>query len=221
MTILWLEFIFFVMKTTKILFLGQTLLLSLILLSNLKCKNPFSSDLPETARLISSPVEPSDCGWVSPYGTIQELNSTRFHNGIDFNTIPGGKFLACADGKVEKVELSTGQGWPGTNYRIVIRVAKKLDLDYHFEIGGSISEEERKKNIFVSKGEKVKAGEHIANLINLNDEVAHVHFAVKENGEIIKCPLFYFSQDIADLLEHLYDLNPRVYDHSLNPNLCN
>jgi len=149
------------------------------------------------------------------------MNSSRYHNGIDFNTISRGRFLACADGEVEKIEVNTGKGLPGTNYRIVIRVAKKLELDYHFEIGGSISEAERNQNIFVSKGNKVKAGQHIANLIVIDSDIAHVHFSVLENGEVIKCPLDYFSRNVADLLEQLYDANPRVYSHSLNPNLCN
>jgi|GEM_PF-1750622 len=191
------------------------------LICTLSCKSPFSSDLPEMTVLIASPVEPSDCRWISPYGTIYEMSSSRYHNGIDFNTVPWGRFLACADGEVENVEINTGQGLPGTNYRIVIKVAKKLELDYHFEIGGSVSEAERKQNIFVSRGNKVKAGQHIANLIVINSEIAHVHFMVRENGKVIKCPLDYFSRTVADLLEQLYDANPAVYNHSLNPNLCN
>lgn len=193
----------------------------LVLLNISSCKSPFSSDLPEMATLTSSPVEPADCGWIGPYGTIYEMNSTRFHNGIDFNTISGGRFLACADGEVEKIELNTGAGLPGTNYRITIKVAKNLELDYHFEIGGSASESERKQNIFVSKGDKVKAGQIIAKLIVIDSNIAHVHFCVLEKGNVIKCPLDYFSKDIANLLEQLYDANPRVYNHSLNPNLCN
>jgi len=201
--------------------LKRILLPALILFMIPGCKSPFSSDLPEMVVLTSSPVEADDSRWIAPYGTIYDPDSTRFHNGIDFNTVNGGRFLACADGEVEKVELNTGQGWPGTNYRIVIKVAQKLKLDYHFEIGGSVSETERKSNIFVSKGDKVKAGQNIANLINLDDEAAHVHFGVYENENVIKCPLFYFSQNVADLLEELYDANPRVYNHSQNPNLCN
>lgn len=193
----------------------------LILLNIISCKSPFSSDLPEMATLISSPVEPADCRWISPYGTIYEMNSIRFHNGIDFNTISGGRFYACANGEVTKLELNTGAGLPGTNYRITIKVAKNLELDYHFEIGGSVSEAERKQNIFVSKGDNVKAGQQIAHLIVLDSHIAHVHFCVLEKGNVTRCPLDYFSKDIADLLDKLYDANPQVYNHSLNPNLCN
>lgn len=64
--------------------------------------------------------------------------------------------MTCADGEIEKVELNTGAGLPGTNYRLVIKVAKNLELDYHFEIGGSVSEPERNRNILVSKGSKFK-----------------------------------------------------------------
>jgi len=202
-------------------FLLNLLFAAVFLTGTLSCKSPFSSDLPEMTVLTASPVEPSDCRWISPYGTIYEINSTRYHNGIDFNTVPLGRFLACADGEVENVEINTGQGLPGTNYRIVIKVAKKLELDYHFEIGGSVSEAERKQNIFVSRGNKVKAGQQIANLIVINSDIAHVHFMVRENGKVIKCPLDYFSRTVADLLEQLYDANPAVYDHSLNPDLCN
>ncbi|MEO0248037.1 MAG: M23 family metallopeptidase [candidate division WOR-3 bacterium] len=193
----------------------------LILIAIGSCKNPFSSDLPDTATLSASPVEPADCGWIGPYGTLYEMSSTRFHNGIDFNTVSGGRFLACADGEVKKIELNTGAGLPGTNYRITITVAKNLELDYHFEIGGSVSEAEREKNILVTKGKKVKAGQHIANLIVVDSDIAHVHFCVLEKGNATKCPLDYFSKDIANLLEQLYDAKPQVYSHSLNPNLCN
>jgi len=203
------------------LHLINLLFAALFLIGTLSCKVPFSSDLPEMAVLTASPVEPSDCRWISPYGTIYDMSSSRYHNGIDFNTVPWGRFLACADGEVENIEMNTGQGLPGTNYRIVIKVAKKLELDYHFEIGGSVSEAERKQNIFVSRGNKVKAGQHIANLIIINSEIAHVHFMVRENGKVTKCPLDYFSRTVADLLEQLYDANPAVYSHALNPNLCN
>jgi len=204
----------------------KKIIMPVLLIFMISCgQNPFSSDplfmlgIPE---LASIPVDVSDCRWIGPFGNIYGEGGTIFmyHDGIDFNTVNYGRFLSCVDGTVIKIELDTGKGLPGTNYRIIIKASSKLELDYHFETGGSVSEEEMRSNIFVSVGERVKAGQNIANLIVLSDG-AHVHFGVYEKGKVKACPVNYFSQGAADLLEQLYDLNPRVYDHSLNPDLCN
>ncbi|MCX8093349.1 MAG: hypothetical protein N3E50_04200, partial [Candidatus Goldbacteria bacterium] len=102
------------------------------------------------------------------------------------------------------------------NYRIVIQVSARVYLDYHFEIGGYISEEERKRNIFVKKGDYVKAGQKIANLISLVD-YAHVDFGIKMDDKRDKCPLYFFTTQAATKLELLFD---SVEKRPNRDNLC-
>jgi murein DD-endopeptidase MepM/ murein hydrolase activator NlpD len=143
--------------------------------------------------------------WMQPYGDVDHGGGNAFfHNGIDFGN-PNGAFFTSADGTIKEVDLDTGQGWPGTNYRIVIQITPTLILDYHFEIGGSTSADDRKANIFVTAGEKVTAGQHIATLIAIDPNVAHVHWGVYDQGSADKCPLDYFAVDAAESLEGLYD----------------
>ena len=187
-------------------------------------KNPFSSD---TRFMLDTPVfdflpfDEASVLWIAPFGEIPEPGgSTRYHNGIDFGTTNLGPFYSCADGIVTNVELDTGDGLPGTNYRIMIKVSSKVQLEYGFEIGGDISEEERKNNIFVSKGDRVKSGQHIANLICLDEDAAHVHFSVSQGSSKDMCPADFFTEAAAQKLEELYDRLARIFDHSLHPDIC-
>ena len=155
--------------------------------------------------LTDIPCDPETLIWMQPYGDVDHGGGNAFfHDGIDFGN-PNGAFFSSADGIIKEVDLNTGKGWPGTNYRIVIEITPTLILDYHFEIGGSTSEDERKANIFIVAGDKVSAGQHIANLIAIDHNVAHVHWGVYDQGSADKCPLDYFAVPVAESLEGLYD----------------
>jgi len=159
--------------------------------------------------LTHIPSDPKAVLWMQAHGNVKHGGgNTFFHDGIDFGVIGGRKFFSAGDGEVTVVELNTGQGWPGTNYRITIQVTDSMNLDYHFEIGGYTPLKRRKANIFVSVGEKVKAGQHIGNLILGNNpkaaDVAHVHWGIY-NGHQKNCPLNYFTPLAAKNLEALYD----------------
>ena len=157
------------------------------------------------ALLTSLPCDSSTLEWIQPYGDVDHGgDNIFFHDGFDFGS-PNGKFYSSANGIVKEVDLNTGKGWPGTNYRIVIEITKEINLDYHFEIGGEALEDERKANILVTAGDWIRAGQHIGNLISINDDVAHVHWGVYAAGATQKCPLDYFTPSLADDLEALYD----------------
>lgn len=164
-----------------------------------------SSTLPDEAMLTAPPCDPSHVTWMQPFGNVDHGGGNAFfHNGVDFGTVNRGRFLSSADGKVTEVDLNTGMGWPGTNYRIVIRVSGTLSLDYHFEIGGEVPEAQRKNSIFVSTGDTVRTGQPIADLIAVSG-AAHVHWGVYDRSRTDNCPLDYFSDEGARRFEELYD----------------
>ncbi|MCX8094377.1 MAG: M23 family metallopeptidase, partial [Candidatus Goldbacteria bacterium] len=130
----------------------------------ISCKNPYLIDPkfnPKIPKLDFLPVHEADVNWMQPYGyVVYDATRSANHVGFDFgmkSTL--APFYSCGDGVVTEIEYDTGNGLPGNNYRIVIQVSARVYLDYHFEIGGYISEEERKRNIFVKKGDYVKAGQ--------------------------------------------------------------
>jgi len=158
------------------------------------------------AVLTVLPCDSSVVRWMQPFGNVDHGSGNAFfHNGIDFGTTANGRFFSCADGTVTQIEMNTGAGWPGTNYRIIIQVATGVYLDYHFEIAGSVPEAQRKNNIFVAVGDWVTAGQHIGNLIVLDPDIAHVHWGVLEGDSVSKCPLDYFTANVAQNFEALYD----------------
>ena len=162
--------------------------------------------LPPQAVLTHLPCDSGAVLWMQPFGNVDHGGGNAFfHNGVDFGTQTGGAFFSSADGYVTQVELDTGVGWPGTNYRITIQVATNVSLDYHFEIGGNAPESQRRNNIFVSIGDTVEAGQHIGNLIVVTPDVAHVHWGIYENGVADNCPLDYFSDVASQSFESLYD----------------
>ncbi|MBN1273464.1 MAG: M23 family metallopeptidase [Candidatus Aminicenantes bacterium] len=197
----------------KITILGFSLLMLI------SCgENPFSVDsrfLLGDAVLDYLPTARSSILYMAPFG----FNGSFFHNGIDFGCHGKALFYSCADGVVTEVNLNTGEGYPGTNYRIRISVSPRMTVEYHFEIGGNASEQERKDNIFVSKGDRVQGGQPIAYLLNLCGD-AHVHFQVEKNGETSECPLNFFSSQLALELEDIYD-DPAVQKRpDTRENLC-
>lgn len=173
------------------------------------CKNPFNADprfVTATPELTALPVDAASVRYMQPYGTCDfGGGNIIFHSGIDIGiTGTARPFYSCGDGLVTLVELNTGQGRPGTNYRINVQVSGALTLAYHFEIDGSVPEQERKDNIFVKEGDYVKAGQKLANLLNLGDG-AHVDFGTGYNGSReVKCTLLFFSAGTASAFESIY-----------------
>ena len=179
-----------------------------------------TSQLPAQAVLTHLPCDSAAVLWMQAFGNVDHGGGNAFfHDGIDFGTQPDGAFFSSADGHVTQVELNTGKGWPGTNYRITIQVARNVSLDYHFEIGGDAPEAQRRNNIFIAVGDKVEAGQHIGNLIVVTPDVAHVHWGIYEDGEADNCPLDYFTEDVAQSFEKLYDSGIEKRPSS-RPDLC-
>lgn len=179
-----------------------------------------TSQLPAQAVLTHLPCDSAAVLWMQAFGNVDHGGGNAFfHDGIDFGTQPDGAFFSSADGHVTQVELNTGKGWPGTNYRITIQVARNVSLDYHFEIGGDAPEAQRRNNIFIAVGDKVEAGQHIGNLIVVTQDVAHVHWGIYEDGEADNCPLDYFTEDVAQSFEKLYDSGIEKRPSS-RPDLC-
>jgi hypothetical protein len=174
--------------------------------SNDDSDDPDTPLLPDQAELTHLPCDPATLNWMQPFGNVDHGGGNAFfHPGFDFGTDPGGAFYTSADGIVTGVDLDTRVGAEGTNYRITIRVAAAVELDYHFEVIGDVPEDQRRDNVFVERGDHVTAGQRIANLIVATEDLAHVHWSVFEFSEASKCPLDYFRPDVAGQFEALYD----------------
>jgi hypothetical protein len=184
------------------------ILIPLVLL--ISCgENPFAVDprfLAGEPLLSFLPVDRFSVSIMAPYGDVG-----FFHNGIDISTHGTAPFYSCSDGIVIEVNLNTNAGYPGTNYRIRIQASPQVIMEYHFEIGGFTTEQDRKNNIFVSKGDWILGGQAIANLLILSD-AAHVHFQVEKNGNSDHCPLDFFTPEAAQAFEAMYD-DPTVIKH--------
>ncbi len=171
-------------------------------------RNPYATDplfRPDIPKLTVLPCDTAVVTIMQPYGTLRRDDGTTFfHNGVDITTADGGRFYSCADGVVSKVELNTGAGYPGTNYRIWVKISARATIDYHFEIGGTVPEQRRRDNILVAEGQRVRAGQHIGNLIYAGDG-CHVHFWVMEDRSDPRCPTAYFTQTVAAQFERLFD----------------
>lgn len=174
--------------------------------------------------LTHIPGDAKSIVWIQPHGNLNfGGGNTGFHDGIDFGATAGGKFFSAGNGEVTNVEWNTGKGYPGTNYRVTIRIGGILSLDYHFEIGGYAPLKRRQANLLVSVGDKVTAGQHIGNLISGNQlkpgETAHVHFGIY-NGHQKICPKNYFTPLAARRFEALYDSGIEKRP-AYRVNLCN
>ena len=165
-----------------------------------------TSELPATQTMTVLSFDPAAVTFISPFRPS--------HTGIDVNTITGGRFLSPGTGIVTLVELNTGQGLPGTNYRVRIHLTSTgLNALYHFEIDGSISDQAQQNNILVALGDRVTAGQNIGNLASQGTN-AHVHFDMLDAGgrATVQCPLVYFSPAVAEAWESLYDEKIRERD---------
>ena len=157
------------------------------------------SELPATQTMTVMPVDPASVTLISPFRPS--------HTGIDINTTTGGRFLSPGAGIVTLIQLNTGQGRPGTNYRVRIHLTSTgLYAWYHFEVNGSISDQTQRDNILVALGDRVTAGQHIGNLVSLGKN-AHVHFDMLDAGgrDAVRCPSVYFTPEVWTAWESLYD----------------
>ena len=157
------------------------------------------SELPATQTMTVLPFDTTAVTLISPYKPS--------HTGIDINTITGGRFLSPATGIVTLVQLNTGQGRPGTNYRVRIHhTSTGINSLYHFEVDGSISDQMQQDNILVALGDQVTVGQHIGSLMSQGPN-AHVHYDMLDAGgrATVRCPIVYFSSDVAATWENLYD----------------
>ena len=157
------------------------------------------SELPATQTMTVLPFDTTGVTLISPFKPS--------HTGIDINTITGGRFLSPGTGIVTLVELNTGQGRPGTNYRVRIHhTSTGINSLYHFEVDGSISDQMQQNNILVALGDQVTVGQHIGNLMSQGPH-AHVHYDMLDAGgrATVRCPIVYFSSDVAATWETLYD----------------
>jgi murein DD-endopeptidase MepM/ murein hydrolase activator NlpD len=181
---------------------------------------PPGSEVAAQPVLTYLPCDPATVIWMQPFGNVDHGGGNAFfHDGIDFGTQPDAAFFSSADGTVTQVELNTGKGWPGTNYRITIQIAESVYLDYHFEIGGSVPEPQRRSSILIAAGDEVEAGQQIGNLIVVGSDVAHVHWGIYDHGQAVICPLDYFPEDVAQSFETLYDSGIEKRPSS-RPDLC-
>ena len=169
--------------------------------------------LPATQVMTAMPVDPAAVTFMSPYGE-------NGHNGLDFHTSTGGRFFSVGEGVVTAVDLNTGLGLPGTTYRIMLEYTSTgTGAEYGFELDGTVSDQVQRDNILVAVGDRVTAGQHIGNLASQGDD-AHVHFQIHEQpAGVVRCPLEYFSPDVATQLENLYDSS--LEKRSPLPDLCN
>ena len=158
------------------------------------------SELPATQTMTLMPFDTAPVTLISPFKPS--------HTGLNIYTISGGRFLSPGTGIVTNIELNTGNGLPGgSNYGIRIHLTSTgLYAWYHFEVNGSISDQTQRDNILVALGDRVAAGQHIGNLVSLGPH-AHVHFDMLDAGgrAAVRCPLVYFSPDVATTWETLYD----------------
>jgi len=172
-------------------------------------------DIPPEATAL--PVQAKEIGRIgSIFGINNYGGEERFHGGIDFNPKPGGSatFYAVADGVVTKIDRNTGQGYDGDkgarNYRIELGLSTSVTASYHFEAalneeGESLSEEEVDGNIYVTKGQKLVAGEAIG-ILPYRCEGTHVHFCIMdETGEHEGMPSIYdyFDESTAQALKDI------------------
>ena len=68
--------------------------------------------LPATQVMTAMPVDPAAVRFMAP--------SDPSHVAFDFGTTTGGRFFSIGAGVVNRIELNTGLGLPGSSYRIVI-----------------------------------------------------------------------------------------------------
>ena len=178
-----------------------------------KCSESSTPSGPATQTMTAMPVDPAAVTFMSPYD--------QGHNGLDIGMTTGSRFFSIGDGVVTVVELNTGQGLPGTNYRVQMEHTATLGSEYHFEIDGTVFDQDQRDNVFVAVGDNVSAGQHTANFLSQDDD-AHVHFGIYQLGEagVVRCPVDYFSPEVATQLENLYDDLVNVEKRSSQPDLC-
>ena len=109
----------------------------------------------------------------------------KFHNGLDIGGKYGDKILCAGDGVVTKASAPwAGQNTGGTNF------GNHIYVDHG---NGYVTIYAHAKNIHVSVGDVVKAGQHIADVGSTGLSTGpHLHFEVRLNG-IPTNPASYFK----------------------------
>ena len=99
----------------------------------------------------------------------------KFHNGLDIGGNYGDKILAAADGVVTKASAPwAGQNTGGTNF------GNHIYIDHG---NGYVTIYAHAKNLHVSVGDVVTAGQHIADVGSTGLSTGpHLHFEVRYNG---------------------------------------
>lgn len=107
---------------------------------------------------------------------------TKFHPGIDFSAPTGTKVYATGDGIVKDVIRNNG-GYGNT-----------LIIDHGYSYSTVYA---HLYKFAVSKGSKVKRGQHIANVGNTGKSTApHLHYEVRKYNRPIN-PIYFFFNDIT------------------------
>ncbi len=106
------------------------------------------------------------------------LHVKQFHNGVDFAAPKGTKIYAAYDGKVVAATYSSSMG----NYVMIDHGSGLFTIYMHAS------------KLYVSKGDIVVAGEHIAGVGSTGRSTGnHLHFSVRLNGEY-QSPWNYLSK---------------------------
>ena len=119
------------------------------------------------------------------YRTHPVYGTTRFHAGTDISASYGSKILAAASGTVIVVDTPVpGQNTGGSGYGnfVVIDHGDGVSTLYAHA-----------KNVYVSVGDTVSSGDHIADVGSTGTSTGpHLHFEVRINGSVTD-PMAYFN----------------------------
>lgn len=116
--------------------------------------------------LVNHPIENARVS--SSWGTRTLLGSTRHHSGIDFAAPSGTAIYASGAGVITK------SGW-GSGY------GQYVEIDHG---NGYLTRYAHASRLLVRVGERVAAGEHIANVgCTGRCTGAHLHYEIVENGK--------------------------------------
>lgn len=106
------------------------------------------------------------------------LNVKQFHNGVDFAAPKGTKIYAAYDGEVVAASYSSSMG----NYVMIDHGSGLYTIYMHAS------------KLYVSKGDTVKKGAHIAGVGSTGRSTGnHLHFSVRKDGNYVS-PWEYLSK---------------------------
>ncbi|MCE5292024.1 MAG: peptidoglycan DD-metalloendopeptidase family protein [Nocardiaceae bacterium] len=136
------------------------------------CGIPSGGDRLAPAGSFVKPVDPSTVTFTSGFG--QRTDPPGFHQGIDLAGQVGTPIFAAADGVV--VAAGPAQGF---GHWIVI------DHQLNGQLTSSVYGHMYADGVLVSQGDRVRAGQHIANIGNDGGSTgAHLHFEIWPGGRL-------------------------------------